>query len=99
MSSSVRYRIVVFICLALSACLGCSRLNELEKRMSDMERNLEQLNRQVVLVSELLSNKYFIQNVVSYNGGGYKLVLVIPRSMRCLNVRTVKMVKMGPRLQ
>ena len=63
---------------------GCESVQEFEDRLSAVEGKLEalqkqvdELNSQVGLISQLLSGKYFVQSVMDLeDGSGYSLVLV-----------------------
>ena len=77
-------KLICFLSLAALLFTGCERLNEMDTKLSELdsrvttlENKLELLNKEVALISELLSDKYFIQSVVTTdNPQGYKIVLV-----------------------
>ena len=77
-------KLFCFLSFAAVLLTGCQQLDDMDTRLSDLdsrvtalENKLELLNKEVSLISELLSDKYFIQSVVSTdNPKGYKIVLV-----------------------
>ena len=77
-------KLICFLSLAALLLTGCERLDELDTRLSELdsrvtqlENKLELLNKEVSLISDLLSDKFFIQSVLTTEDPkGYKIVLV-----------------------
>lgn len=76
-----------FFCIAGAAAMlllavSCTqeieeRLSAVESKLESLQKQVDELNSQVGVIQQLLSGKYFVQNVSDLaDGCGYKLVLV-----------------------
>jgi len=70
--------------LAVLVLTGCSRFREIDSKLTDLdsrvtnlENQMKQLNQEVSLIQELLSNKFFVYDVVPQDDpSGYRIILV-----------------------
>ena len=77
-------KFVSILFLAALFLTGCDQLKEMDSKLSDLdsrvtalENQMKQLNQDVSLIQELLSNKYFVYDVVPQEDpSGYRIILV-----------------------